>query len=246
MNTPVDSSKLRAVKELSRITATALGRGSWTEARRDLKQARAHNAIFPWHRQNKFFFIHIPKAAGTSVRTAIGAPFVQKYPHVKANSFRQMDPELFKSSYSFAVIRHPLERFLSAYSHIRNMDLQNHDPILLHAPKILEWPQFLQRFETSHWYRSVVFCALHFQPQWMFVCTPERQQIVENLFAFENMATHMRQEISGHLGRDINLPTNNVSTRKKDGYELSDKARELILRHYAKDLALYEKAQLRR
>ncbi len=242
MNPPVDSSKFRPIKEMGRVAATALGQGSWSEARRDLRQARAHNAILPWHRENKLFFIHIPKAAGTSVRTAIGAPFVRKYPHVKANSFYQLDPDLFKSAYSFAVIRHPLERFLSAYSHIHIMNLHNHDPILLRAPDVLEWPRFLHRFERSHWYRSVIFSALHFQPQWMFVCTPHGQQIVKKLFAFEEMGTIMRHELSTHLGRKIDLPTNNVSTREKDGYVISDTAKQLILRHYAKDLLLYKNA----
>ena len=243
MAIPVDSSRFRHLKELGRIAASAIGHSSLAESHRDLKQARALQALHPWHRENKFFFIHIPKAAGTSVRAAIGTPFLEEYPHVKAHSFRQLDKDLFDSSYSFAVIRHPVERFLSAYSHIHILKLYNHDPILLHAPDVLKWPQFLRRFETSHWYRSTIFSALHFQPQWLFVCTPDGQQIVKQLFAFEDMATTMCREVSRRLGRDIQLSTNNVSTREKDGYVLSDKAKQLIMKHYAKDLALYEKAR---
>ena len=243
MTPPIDPSRFRLIKERGRIAATALGLTSRSEARRDLKQARAVNAIFPWHRENGLFFIHIPKAAGTSVRSAIGTPFVPEYPHVKANSFRQMDPDLFDSAFSFAVIRHPLDRFLSAYSHIHILDLYNHDPILLHAPDILNWPKFMEKFESSHWYRSVIFSALHFQPQWMFVCSPDGRQIVKKLFAFEDMATTMCRDVSAHLGREIELPVNNVSTREQDGYTLTENAKQLVLRHYAKDLALYEKAR---
>ena len=157
------------LNDYGRAMASAIGLSSWVEAFRDEKQAYALNAIHSWHRDNRLFFIHVPKAAGTSVRDAIGSPFMPEYPHVKANTFRRMDEALFDSAYSFAVIRHPVDRFLSAYAHVKRRELHNHDPILHRAQDFLNWPLFLKRFESSHWYRSIVFSALHFQPQWMFV-----------------------------------------------------------------------------
>ncbi len=93
--------------------------------------------------QHKFVFIHIPKCAGTSVRTAI-LPYhdadkrflrtVEPHPelgsidfrHLPLSLLRDLDPEVFgklKTYDSYALLRDPFQRFRSAMSQRAKMYL---------------------------------------------------------------------------------------------------------------------------
>ena len=65
----------------------------------------------------KILFIHIPKAGGTSIATALygkasGHPFLYQY--YLANK------HFTKTFYKFCVVRNPYDRLVSAFSHISN------------------------------------------------------------------------------------------------------------------------------
>jgi hypothetical protein len=57
-------------------------------------------------------FIHVPKTAGTAIAMALyGRPVT----HHPARFFRHIDPREFARLYKFAILRDPVERFVSAY-----------------------------------------------------------------------------------------------------------------------------------
>ena len=72
-------------------------------------------------------FIHIPKTAGTSLCKALEpegnrrhALCIRKTQHETAAQFiARCDLDTFRRYHSFAVVRHPLDRFASHYSYIR-------------------------------------------------------------------------------------------------------------------------------
>lgn len=63
-------------------------------------------------------FIHIPKNAGTSIYKALG---FEKSTHSKASEILQNNEnkKLWDSHFSFAVVRHPINRFISLYNYAR-------------------------------------------------------------------------------------------------------------------------------
>lgn len=60
-------------------------------------------------------FIHIPRTAGGSVRTALGMP---RSGHVPAYVYAKRDPAAFAAAFKFAFVRNPWDRFISAYHRV--------------------------------------------------------------------------------------------------------------------------------
>ena len=61
-------------------------------------------------------FVHIPKCAGQSVGFGLYGHTVH---HSKIASMFEVDPVFCRNAYKFAVVRDPVERFLSAYNYLK-------------------------------------------------------------------------------------------------------------------------------
>lgn len=68
-------------------------------------------------RASNFLFIHIPKTAGYSISQAI---YGRQVWHKTALYLRDADPEFFSRRLSFAVVRNPWDRLVSAYEFCRS------------------------------------------------------------------------------------------------------------------------------
>ncbi|HMF05466.1 MAG TPA: sulfotransferase family 2 domain-containing protein [Methylocella sp.] len=73
--------------------------------------------IPPHFRHKKALFIHVPKNAGTSIAKAL---YGFSTGHKTAYFYRKADPDFIDGVVAFAVLRDPVERFLSAFSFIQN------------------------------------------------------------------------------------------------------------------------------
>ncbi len=67
--------------------------------------------------QRKLIFIHVPRAAGTSIANALyGARSTR---HYSMRYYRAINPAFCAQAQSFAVLRDPFDRFASAYAFVR-------------------------------------------------------------------------------------------------------------------------------
>ncbi len=101
--------------------------------------------IFPVCLRYGIIHVHIPKTAGTSIRSALFGSSVIK--HVTAT---QIERELWEALPSFSIVRHPLHRFLSNYRyHCRS----NYSGVLLKSYpdlKSLDVVQYCDRLLERH------------------------------------------------------------------------------------------------
>jgi hypothetical protein len=71
-------------------------------------------------------FVHVPKNGGTSIRQALLRSFGSEYfgtagaknPHCRARDYREvLGHDVWSSAFRFAVVRHPLDRLVSAWAY---------------------------------------------------------------------------------------------------------------------------------
>ena len=78
---------------------------------------RGESQVFrPCFQPSKSIFIHIPKAAGTSISRAI---YGQNVGHRKAGDYIKISKREFEKYYSFSFTRNPWDRLVSAYNFTR-------------------------------------------------------------------------------------------------------------------------------
>jgi len=77
-------------------------------------------AVPPRFRKDQFIFIHVPKCAGS---TFLDSYIGYQVGHVSAQDYYNADPELYSRSYVCAFVRHPVQRFVSAYNYIHTCRL---------------------------------------------------------------------------------------------------------------------------
>jgi hypothetical protein len=82
-------------------------------------------------RRDGVIFIHVPKCAGSAF---LDAYLGWQTGHPTAAEYRAADPGFFDTAYVFTFVRHPLERFVSAYRHVQTDDLW---PALVDARAVL-------------------------------------------------------------------------------------------------------------
>ena len=184
----------------------------------------------------KTIFVHVPKAAGTSIerhlrqsdKDVVGG-------HTTALGFRRKYPEEFASYFKFAVVREPVERFISAFSYLKQMPvhaaLNNqivHDceSIEDFAEKARECPTILEKI-------------VHLLPQHRFVCDQRGEILVDSVFRFENLERAWA-EICDRAGipheplRKLN-PSLGLQTK----VEITDAVLSLVKTAYALDFEIF-------
>ena len=75
----------------------------------------------PVFRRRNLLFVHVPRAAGMSIARALGAAGTR---HYSARYFATIAPAWFAATPSFAVLRDPIDRFISGYSYVRGAGAQ--------------------------------------------------------------------------------------------------------------------------
>ncbi|NOD36586.1 MULTISPECIES: sulfotransferase family 2 domain-containing protein [unclassified Ruegeria] len=167
---------------------------------------------------HRFVFIHIPKCAGTTVRTAI-LPFhegddrfhktVERHPELGLIDFRHMplrllaevDSEAFDKLHtyeSFALLRDPFERFRSSLAQRTKMYLGKEYAQLSPNDVRVELERVITYLQSKP--RVIAPEFIHFSRQSDFVQL-DNSPLVKNLFSVEHLDL-FRDALVQHMGAD--------------------------------------------
>lgn len=201
--------------------------------------AKRKNLVVDWNRQNRAFFIHIPKNAGTSIATLLGLQRPADY-HAPAIAFRSADRRLYDQSFSFAVVRNPWDRLVSAYHFVSRDsvfadDRRWREAHLAHAKDFRAFVRALNR----PLFRGRVLANQLFTPQWHFLTDLSGRLIVNHIVRHEALDDGIRvaTERLG-LGRQI-TPHVNASEHSPYRDEYDDEGRALVASIYRRDIELF-------
>jgi chondroitin 4-sulfotransferase 11 len=187
-------------------------------------------------------FVHIPKTAGTSIKKAFDMPGPGHWPwYYYAENY----PELWRQYTTFAVVRNPWDRMVSAYRFAKMKNSYWHNALVAGPP--LDYELLLhksfeecltmvdrqrEQLKGESWFRQTDWVA---GPK-----APGGKVMVDRVLRLENLADDFR-ELCEHLGFEPPpLLKINRSKRSRDYREYyNDNTRKLVERLYASDIETF-------
>lgn len=176
-------------------------------------------------------FVHVPKNAGMSISSRL---YGQQIKHATVRYYAKVAPGLLDAVESFAILREPVARFLSAYGYARAggsgdnrvsapfrelyMSFQSIDDVLDHVEGAASAFAVDHIFRAQHWY----------------VLDEQGVLRVRNLIGFDRLDSAAMPGLVG----GAKLDHLNNGTRRS--HEVTPSQRARILRLYARDVELYQ------
>lgn len=195
---------------------------------------------------DQIIFIHIPKNGGTSISKAFD---FNRTSHIKTSEIlvNRKNRKFWKSHFSFAIVRHPIPRFISLYNYARmevsyyhnNINPENslygihEDFQLLKDKTISECVDLLIENKLKHdkaWN--------HWMPQYSWVYI-DNELLVDRIYKIEEL-DFLRHDLNQRFGVILPKQRYNVSNSSTQQIkQLSDRSKQKLLHYYRKDLELF-------
>jgi len=171
-----------------------------------------------YHKRHGCVFIHVPKTAGTSVLRALGHGRSGRLPGQAARTsgrdhlpwfvYQTANREYYARAFSFAFVRNPWDRALSAYRHVLRESAgtglgPRGEAVDVHA--YASFTDFVVRGLAEGHFRS----HLMFLPQSFFVLGPDGEPAVDFVGRFERIEEDF-QVVAERLGLPADLPHENA------------------------------------
>lgn len=191
----------------------------------------------------KAIFIHIPKAAGTSVRHAL---YGTKSFHIPATRYLAADRVRFQRYYKFCFVRNPWDRVCSAFHYLwaaRYGDQAYPDDRWAshYLSDIENFAEFVVRLGDDPSFCADVRRYIHFRDQADWVTAPgnRTQLLVDFVGRYERLDEDYRS-LESRLGVAMPLPSKRVRQDRQDYRELYDSRMiDIIAQIYSVDIRLF-------
>lgn len=199
-----------------------------------LARQRAHS----W-REAGIVFIHVPKAAGTSINLALYGKWMG---HARARDIDCWAPADVKVLPRFAVTRNPWDRLVSAYRFAtRGGGSGGGFEAHVWHPERFRIPEFdtFERFVTEWLVRKHISLDPIFQPQSLWVCNRRGKISVDHVGRIEALGATI-DFLQRHFGKAPDIPEGNRSGERVDyrSYYTPELAR-LVGEIYAQDVETF-------
>lgn len=181
----------------------------------------------PISRMHKILFIHIFKTGGKSVEALLRQHFPLKHGgkyHSSVHAFRKRWRQHFDDYYSFAFVRNPWDRLVSAWAYQQRR----------HPRRARQFKTFAD-FVIYH-IRGTNHLLL---PQADLLCDTTGKLLVTQIYRFESFATECQRLLA-----DIGVPTSKIPHRNASKHAhystyYTRRLRKMVARYYARDIAIF-------
>jgi hypothetical protein len=191
----------------------------------------------PLWRRAGVVFVHVPKAAGTSINHAL---YGRSMGHLTAQEIQRYCPGLLETLASFAVVRNPWSRLVSAYSFVRQAgttDAGVRNPEQYRLPAFRSFASFVDEWLVEQELDRLDFV---FRPQHRFTDGP-RGALVEYVGRVEKL-DELSDYLEQRMGKRWFFEQRNAS-RKEADYRAYFDSKRLIQRVgdlYASDVKRFD------
>jgi len=228
-----------SVKKPAHALAMPVLKAGAKVSRRMRERLRALQGVPPMSesvRRSGVLLIHIPKNAGTSLSQAL---YGEDIGHLSLKVWVQRYPYTVRRMKVFAVIRDPVDRFVSAFHFLKGGGMNSGDAAFarLHLAEYDSPESLAEAMNDPGVFRSIT-SYYHFIPQVSFLRDPHGRLGVKLLVPYSKLSDG--EYLSSVLGRELSLPRLNVTKRPPGGDLPGARAVQLIRTHYGDDQRLHE------
>ncbi|MEJ2458374.1 MAG: sulfotransferase family 2 domain-containing protein, partial [Novosphingobium sp.] len=171
-------------------------------------------------------FIHIPKAAGTSVSIAL---FGHQVGHATIMERYAQDYASTRDYFKFTFVRDPLARAISAFKFLQAGGMTPRDKAYSKRLQGLTFTEFAPRLAE---FQDIE----HFRPQHSFICSPYRRVLVDYVGRMESMPESFAY-VTRTIGFEGELPQLNVGSKKDP---VDERTSQIVRDFYNQDCVLFD------
>lgn len=185
-------------------------------------------------RHHPLLFIHVPKNGGTSLKRSL---YAHDPGHSTVRYYDWLEPSLRSSAVCFALIRNPVERFLSSFDFLMNgggSDVSIQPAARRRLSKVRSVDQFLDYLESINgdWFKVDTFA----RPQWWYIADRDGRIAIDHLWVIGEQDT----EISALLNKHGFPSPSHANRTKRVERRLSPQQHARVERLYGPDFPIYD------
>lgn len=183
-----------------------------------------------------FYFVHIPKTAGTSVLSALGMEKVP-YTHCPAHIIHHKYPSEAKALRFLSVVRDPFDRFASSFEYItKRSDWPEQRAFATDAIGDASFAEFGAKMASNRVFRNLITGYEFFFPQSYYTHRAEKL-LIHDVLRFENLSADFNTSVRSRFSDVEALPSlrNHGGGDYKSMYD--DTTKQLVRDLYAQDFA---------
>tara|TARA_B100001564_G_scaffold131398_1_gene110044 strand:+ start:4224 stop:4811 length:588 start_codon:yes stop_codon:yes gene_type:complete len=183
------------------------------------------------HNENKYYFLHIPKTGGSTVRVLLRP----------LDSWREIYHEPLSKkpeAYTFTTIRNPLDRLVSAFFYLSRGGINKSDKADSERFSISDsFDNFVHRLTSNpkHYFKQQ-----HLRPMIEYI---NDVKYIDRFMVFDDLEREIISLYKMITGKDLKkIPHRNKSKHKYFETYYTKKTKALVESVYSEDLKLYQKA----
>ncbi|MBZ0329199.1 sulfotransferase family protein [Halomonas sp. ANAO-440] len=167
---------------------------------------------YSYWKKSGCIYIHVPKAAGTSLNKAI---YGRTLGHYTASEIRSHFPKLFSKAFVFSFVRNPWDRVLSAYRFAcigKTNSMGMYRPEQYKIPEFETFERFLFEWLAKQELHKIDFV---FQPQSTFVVDKHGELLTDYVGKVESLEVDIKN-VESRLNKKINVGRENTTSNDSD------------------------------
>lgn len=182
--------------------------------------------------KKKVIFIHNPKAGGTSIKQAFGLADA-KFGADHRTPHHFIHPKTWDSYYTFAVVRHPIDRFVSSYNY--------HTSAAYTGGYLKRYPNLhdltpLEYFEIM---QNEPFAII---PQHQYTVHRFSDTPIDKVCRFENLNHDISEILESFGDTTLSIPHLNKGSTSKKKSVLDAKTEAILTKYYKEDFKIFKYA----
>ncbi|MCW1330317.1 sulfotransferase family protein [Campylobacter jejuni] len=193
-----------------------------------------------YHDKYGCIFIHVPKVAGTSIERVVFETDKWLVGHVRALDYINQDKNKFESYFSFAFVRNPFDRMVSAFHYLKKGGGNDYDKNWAdeNLKNFDTFEQFVLALQNKN-VKDKILSWQHFTPQYKFICDENKNILVNFIGKLENINNDFKI-VKNELNFDRNLIHSNSSKHEIFSNYYNEKTYNIIAELYKEDFALFD------